>query len=60
MLLPNQRMTRFDAMQSVAWQVLNSNPVAMAAFHQRNRFCRRHSQVQLLAAKLRIQSQTHE
>jgi hypothetical protein len=59
-LSPEQRMVRFEAMQAASWLVLASNPVALAAFHKRNRHNRRQSQVQSLIAKLGSPSHIHE
>lgn len=52
-LTSEERMERFNALQEAAGRVLSSNPAALAAFHQRNRRCRRESQVQLLLAQIR-------
>ena len=52
-LTPEERMDRFNALQEAAGRVLSLNPAALAAFHQRNRRCRRESQVQLLLARIR-------
>lgn len=59
-LTHSERMARFAALQATAWQALASNPIALAAFHQRNRRIRRQSQVQLLLLKLRSQKSTYE
>lgn len=54
-LTPAQRMARFEALQAAAWKVLTANPAALKAFHQRNRFSRRQSEVRSLVSKLRSQ-----
>lgn len=59
-LSPKQRMIRFEAMQAASWQVLASNPVALATFHKRNRHKRRQSQVQALIVKLGSPLGVHE
>ena len=59
-LTPDQRLARFGALQATAMRVLASNPAALAAFHQRNRRCRRQSQVQALLTKIQSQQWQHE
>ena len=59
-LTHSERMARFAVLQATAWQALESNPFALAAFHQRNRRIRRQSQVQSLLLKIRSQKSMYE
>ncbi|MCC6510046.1 MAG: hypothetical protein IT423_13145 [Pirellulaceae bacterium] len=51
-LTPEERMDRYLALQSLAEQTLATNPVALAAFHRRNRQKRTAARVRELVARL--------
>jgi hypothetical protein len=59
-LSPEQRMVRFEAMQAASWRALSSNPLALAAFHKRNRLKRRQSQLKHFIAKLGSPLRIHD
>lgn len=50
---PEDNLRRFQTLQRKAFELLQSNPQALAAFHQRNRRKRRASEVAKLFAMLR-------
>jgi hypothetical protein len=52
-LSPEQRLERFAALQAAAELLLASNPVALEAFHRRNRRQRTEGRVRALEALLR-------
>ena len=53
-LTPAERLERHFQLQSLAAQILKSNPTALAAFHQRNRQRRTQSQVRAFVVRLRL------
>ncbi len=51
-LSPVERLARFERLQAAAWYTLASNPLALEAFHRRNRLARRQSSVAKLLADM--------
>ena len=53
---PEENLARFERLQREAFELLRSNPKALAAFHRRNRRKRRTSEAAKLLAKLKAQT----
>ncbi len=52
LLTPEQRLQRFEQLQKLAFQTLESNPQALLAFHKRNHHQRRLASVIELERRL--------